>query len=139
MNLADVLDEIWTVLAGVPELHVPDDGPGVSGGGVPAPYLELPDVVYGALGQGLDRIEDLGLTVVFGPATSASVFRAALEHASPSGDKSIPAALLAHEWVSCHTLRPGRAEPVTVEPRGQHAQIAYVFHIDITGASDNGS
>jgi hypothetical protein len=134
MNLADLLDEIWSVLEDVPGLHVPDDGPGVSGA-VPAPYLELPEVTYGALGAGLDRIEDLGLTVVFGPANNVQVFRDALEHASTSGARSIPAALLAHKWTSCYTLRPGRAEPTIVEPRAANPQIGYVFHLDITGSA----
>jgi len=133
MNLADVLDEIWVVLEDVPGLHVPDDGPGVHAS-APAPFVELPEVSYGDLGAGLDRIEDLGLTVVFGPANNAQTFRTALEFASTSGARSIPAALLGHQWASCHTLVPRRAEPTIVEPRGSNPQLAYVFHLDITGA-----
>ena len=135
MNLADVLDELWVVLGeDVPGIHVTGEGPGVHAG-PPSPYVELPDVVYGDLGAGLDRIADLALTIVFGPANNVNVYRMALEYASTSGPKSIPAALLAHEWVACHTLRPGRAEPATVEGRGSNPQLAYIFHLDITGAN----
>lgn len=134
MNLADVLGEIWGVLEDVPGLNVPDDGPGARGG-VPAPYLELPEVVYGDLGAGLDRISDLSLTIVFGPANNAQVFRTALEHASTSGARSIPAALLGHDWTSCDTLRPARAEPDMITDRGGNPAIAYTFHLDITGAN----
>lgn len=134
MNLADLLDEVWAVLEDVPGLHVSDDGPGVGAGGYPAPYIELPEIKYGDLGPGLDRIEDLGLTIAFGPATNASVFRSALEYASTSGARSITAALLAHHWVACHTLVPRWAEPTTLEPRGANPLLGYVFHLDITGA-----
>lgn len=134
MNLADLLDEVWAVLEGVPGLHVPDDGPGVRGG-VPAPYLELPEIVYGEYGAGLSRIQDLGLTIVFGPANNAEVFRDALEYASTTGGRSIPAALIAHPWVACHTLYVARAEPTTVNDRGGNPALAYVFHLDISGAN----
>jgi hypothetical protein len=133
VNLADVLDEIWGVLEDIPGLNVPDDGPGIDAG-PPSPYLELPEVVYGAAGPGLDRIEDLGLTVVFGPANNTLVFRAALEAASTTGPRSIQAALMAHAWSSVHTLYVKSAEPTTVNPRGANTQLAYVFHLDITGA-----
>jgi hypothetical protein len=134
MNLADFLDEIFLVLEDVPGLHVPDDGPGVYSGGYPAPHVELPEVSFGEYGAGLDRIPDLGLVIAFGPVNNPQVFRAALEHASTSGARSIPAALLAHEWESCHTVRVARAEPDIVEPRGGNPLLAYVFHLDISGA-----
>jgi hypothetical protein len=134
MNLADVMDELWEVLEDVPGLNVPDDGAGVHAS-PPAPFVELPEIVYGDAGAGLDRIADLGLTVVFGPANNTQTYRRALEYASTTGMRSIPAALLAHEWTSCHTLRPGRAEPATVDVRGGNPALAYIFHIDITGAN----
>lgn len=133
MRLDDLLDELWTVLEGVPGLNVADDGPGVHAPG-PAPYVELPEVVYGEYGPGLDRISDLGLTVVFGPANNRATFRSALEYASTSGARSIPAVLYAHTWVHAHTVRVSRAEPTTVETRGSNTQLAYVFHLDISGA-----
>jgi len=134
MNFADVFDEIWQVLEGVPGLNVPDDGPGVRSG-PPSPYIELPDITYGAAGAGLDRISDMALTIVFGPANNPLVYRSALEHASTTGARSIPAALLAHDWQSCSTLRPGRAEPAAMEQQGGNTQVAYIFHIDITGVT----
>lgn len=133
MNLADVLDELWVVLEGIPGLNVPDDGPGVSGA-PPTPFVELPDVTYGEYGPGLDRITDLGLTVVFGPANNRQTYRAALEAASTSGARSIPAVLRAHNWEACHTMRVARAEPTEVDLRGANTALAYVFHLDITGA-----
>jgi hypothetical protein len=134
MNLADLLDEIFAVLEDVPGLHVPTDGPGVQSGGLPAPHVELPEVNYGEYGAGLDRISDLGLVIAFGPANNVQTFRDALEGASTSGARSIPAALLAHQWEACHTVRVARAEPDIVEPRGGNPLLAYVFHLDISGA-----
>lgn len=133
MNLASVMDEIFAVLEAADiGLNVPGDGPGVRGG-IPAPYVELPDVTYGEPGPGLDRVPDLGLTVVFGPANNATVFRTALLYASPSGTQSIRAALMAHTWTSCGTLFVARAEPSLETVAGQNPAIAYTFHLDITG------
>jgi hypothetical protein len=134
MILPDVLDELWGVLEDIPGLNVPDDGPGVRSG-PPSPHVELPEIIYGDAGAGLDRIPDLGLTIVFGPANNPLVYRSALEYVSTTGPRSIPAALLAHEWESCSTLRPGRAEPAAVEQQGGNTQIAYILHIDITGVT----
>jgi hypothetical protein len=134
MILPDLLDEIFEVLdAADIGLHVPGDGPGVHGS-VPAPYMELPDVTYGAGGPGLDRIEDLGLTIVFGPANNSHVFRTALAYASTTGALSITAAFRAHHWTSCGTLRVGRAEPTIESLLGANPALAYTFHLDITGA-----
>lgn len=133
MNLALVMDEIFATLeAANIGLNVPGDGPGVRGG-VPAPYVELPEIKYGLPGPGLDRIEDLGLTVVFGPANNATVFRTALLYASPSGPESIRAVLMAHTWTSCGTLFVARAEPTLENVAGANPAIAYTFHLDITG------
>lgn len=132
MILDDLYDEIWQVLSDVPGLHVPVDGPGVRAG-VPAPYVELPEIVYGDYGPGLDRIEDLALTVVFGPAHNAEVFRDALQYASTSGARSVPAALRAHTWQHCHTLYVRRAEPETLPDRGGTPALGYTFHLDISG------
>lgn len=134
MILPDLLDEIFAVLDRADiGLNIPGDGPGVHAS-VPAPYVELPDIVYGAAGPGLDRIEDLGLTVVFGPANNSTVFRTALAYASTSGPLSVPAALAAHTWAACHTLRVGRAEPTIETLLGQNPALGYTFHLDITGA-----
>jgi hypothetical protein len=133
VRLDDLFAEIWVVLATVPGLRVPVDGLGLVVG-PPSPYVELPEVTYGEYGPGLDRIPDLGLTVVFGPANNAQTFREALQYASTSGAKSIPAILAGHAWFSCHTLRAGRAEPVTLEPRDGNPLLGYVFHLDISGA-----
>lgn len=133
MNLAALADELFAVLEGVPGLNVPT--PGVGNVSPPAPYVELPEVVYGEHGAGLDGISDLGLTVFFGPANNPRVFRDALTYASTTGDRSIPAALLAHRWTSCHTLRPGRAEPVIDTAAGSNPMLGYTFHLEITGSN----
>ncbi len=79
-DLVALMDEIFEVLAtaGI-GLNVPgeSDRGGVRAG-PPAPYVELPEVTYGEPGPGLDRIKDLGLTVIFGPANNVKVFRTAL-------------------------------------------------------------
>lgn len=134
MDLAAFFDEIFQVLdaAGI-GLVVPVDGPGVHGD-VPAPYTQLPDITYCEPGPGLHRIPDLGLMVVFGPANNATVFRLALEYASPAGAKSVRQALEAHTWVTVGTVFVKSAEPSTEILRGANPALAYTFHIDVTGA-----
>lgn len=132
MNLADFLDEVWAVLDTVPDLNIPDDQSGSAS--PPTAYLELPDVTYGEYGPGLDRITDYGLTVVFGPANNELVFRTALEAASTTGARSIPRALRLHTWTTVHTLYVKSAEPTSIERQGSNRALAYVFHLDISGA-----
>lgn len=133
MRLDDLLDEIFVALeaAGI-GLNVPDDKGGTRAG-PPSPYVELPEITYASGGPGLDRIEDLALTVVFGPANNAAVFHQALEYASTTGPKSIRAALHAHEWTACGTLFVLRAEPNYDTVQGGNPALAYTFHIDVTG------
>lgn len=131
--LAAVMDEIFTVLdaAGI-GLNVPGEGSGVRAR-PPAPYVELPTINYQEPGPGLHRIPDLGLTVVFGQANNAKVFRTALEYASPAGPKSVRAALHAHHWTSCGTLFVLSAEPGIEVVQGSNPAITYTFKIQITG------
>lgn len=131
MILSNVLDEILAVLAAVPGMRPARAGVET---GPPSPFVELPEITYGEGGPGLDRIPDLGLTVSFGQANNTKTFKSALDYASTTGAKSIPAALKAHTWVACYTLFVARAEPTIVDPRGAGPLIAYVFHLDITGA-----
>lgn len=130
MNLPDLLDEIFGVLEDVPGLNVPET-PGVQAR-MPSPSVELPEVVYGEHGPGLDRISDLVLMIIFGQPNNAQVFRSALEYASTSGARSIRAALQAHAWEACSTLYVARAEPI-VDTFNGHPGLAYAFHIQITG------
>lgn len=132
MRLDEVLDELWVCLETVAGLNVADDGPGVHAR-PPAPATELPAVTYGAYGAGLDKVT-LGLLVAFGQPNNAQTFRDALEFASTSGPRSIPAALLAYEWTTCHTVRCDNAEPVLDTING-HPMVAYQFIITITGAA----
>ncbi len=131
--LADVVDEIFTVLdAAAIGLHVPGEGSGVRAR-PPAPYVELPTIQYQQPGPGQHRIDDLGLTIIFGPANNATVFRKALEYASPSGPKSVRAALHAHDWTTCGTLFVTSAEPGVEIVQGQNPALSYTFKIQITG------
>lgn len=133
INLADLMDELFGVLdAANIGLHVPAEGSGVRAR-PPAPYIELPEVTYGEPGPGLDRITDIGITVIFGPANNPEVFRTALGYASPAGATSIPAALRAHTWAECGTLFVRSAEPSIETVQGNNPAIAYTFHLDITG------
>jgi hypothetical protein len=133
MNLGDIFDEIFEVLgaAGI-GLTIPGDGAGARAT-PPSPHVELPEVVYQSAGKGLHRISDLGLVIVFGPATNPEMFKQALAYASPDGALSVTAALMAHTWTSCDTLFVLRAEPVYDTVHGQNLAIAYNFHLDITG------
>lgn len=133
MNLVDVFDEMFEVLEAADiGLNVPGQG-GVRHG-PPAPYAELPEITYAGEGPGLDRISDMALSVVFGPANNTEVFRQALAAASTTGEKSIRAALMAHEWTSCSTFFVRSAEPSMETVQGNNPSIIYTFHIDITGA-----
>jgi hypothetical protein len=135
MNLAAFYDEIFQVLEAATGLGLTVPGEtGARAGQEPSPYVELPDVEYQEPGPGLHRIPDLGLTIVFGPATNPAVFRTALAAASTSGAGSVWAALRAHTWTSVGTVFCRRAEPTTEIVRGSNPQIAYTFHLDITGA-----
>lgn len=133
IDLAAFFDEVFSVLdAAAIGLNIPGEGGGVRAG-VPAPYVELPEIVYGEPGPGLDRLPDLAVAVVFGPANNAEVFRTALQYASPGGALSIPAALMAHAWTSVGTVFVKRAEPSTDTVQGAGPSIVYTFHLDITG------
>jgi hypothetical protein len=129
VNLSDLLDEVFDVLAGVPGLTAP--GAGTVRITPPAPYAELPEVTYGAHGNGLDALA-LEIAVYFGQPTERGVFSTALEYASTSGAKSIPAALEAHSWAACDTLYVRSAAPAVDNVSG-HPLLGYVFTLDITG------
>lgn len=133
MDLSAFFDEVFSVLdAAAIGLNIPGEGGGVRAG-VPAPFVELPMITYGEPGPGLDRLTDLGITVVFGPANNAEVFRLALRYASPGGALSIPAALRAATWTTVGTVFVKNAEPTTEIVQGAGPSIAYTFHLDITG------
>jgi hypothetical protein len=133
MILADLYDEIFEVLdAADIGLNVPGDGPGTRSG-PPAPYVELPDITYAAGGPGNHRIDDLGLMIIVGPANNRQTYRLALELASTTGTKSIPARLAAHTWVHCGTLFVARAEATLETVQGGNPAFAYTFHLQITG------
>lgn len=128
-----MLDELFGVLdAADIGLNVPGDGPGVRGG-LPAPYVELPEITYGESGPGLDRLTDLSLMIIFGPADNANVFELALQHASSGGPKSIKVLLEQHAWTTCGTFFVKSAEPSIETERGNNPALAYTFHIDVTG------
>lgn len=132
MRLDDFLDELFAVLEDADiGLNVPD-GQGVHAG-PPAPYVQLPEVMYGESGPGLDRIPDLGLTVIFGQASNSAVFKLALQYASSGGTTSLKVLLEQHAWTSCGTVFVRSAEPSTEIDRGGNPALAYTFHIDITG------
>ncbi len=133
MNLNDFFDEMFGVLdAAAIGLTIPDET-GARAGEPPAPYVMLPSINYQEPGPGLHRIEDLVVTVVFGPANNPKVFRTALEYASTTGAKSLWAAVRTHTWTSVGTLFIRSAEPNLESLRDSNPQVAYDFHIDITG------
>lgn len=133
MRLDLFLDEILQVLGAADiSLTVPDET-GARAGEPPAPYVELPSVQYQEPGPGLHRIPDLTLTVVFGPANNPKVFRTALQYASTTGPTSVWQALDSHTWTTVGTVFVRSAEPNYDTVRGQQAQVAYDFHIDVTG------
>jgi len=133
VNLPTFFDEIFTVLGAADiGLTIPDER-GARASDPPAPYVALPTINYQEPGPGLHRISDLVLTVVFGPANNPTVFRTALEYASSTGPKSLWAAIRGHQWVSVGTVFIRSAEPNLESVRDSNPQVAYDFHLDITG------
>lgn len=133
MRLDLIFDEIFSVLSGAGiGLNVPADGPGVRGG-IPAPYLELPEITYGEAGRGMDRLTDVGLVILVGRANNADSYRDALEYASSGGPKSVKILLEAHTWTTCGTVFVRSGEPSIETEQGGNPLLAYTFHIDITG------
>lgn len=130
MRLDDFSDELFEVLGDVPGLNVPQPGDIAT---PPTPYIELPEVTYGQHGAGLNGVT-LTMLVAFGQPNNPEVFRDALEYASDEGTRSIPAALLAHQWTTVHTVRAESVRPVLDTVQG-HLQLAYEFTLQITGAA----
>ncbi len=131
MRLDLVVEEVYGVFATVDGINVAPDGAGVLAT-PPAPYVELPELVFGEYGAGLDRLTMM-VTVVFGPANNTQTFTKALQYASSSGPLSIRAALRAHSWSTCSTLFVRRAEPTITESRASNPELGYTFHLDISG------
>lgn len=133
MRLRAIFDEAFAVLAAADiGLTVPRNEVGVHTE-PPSPYLSLPEVTYGEAGRGLDRLTDLALIVIVGPANNPETFDLALEFASSGGPKSIPVLLQEHTWTSCGTLFVRSAEPSIETERGNNPALAYTFHLDVTG------
>lgn len=134
MRLDAIHEEIFTCLraAGI-GLTVPADDDKGARAEPPAPYLSLPDITYGEAGRGLDRLTDLALIIVVGPATNASTFDLALQLASSGGAKSVVNALMAYAWTTCSTLFVRSCEPSIDTDRGQNPAVHLTFHLDITG------
>lgn len=133
LSLPAFFDELFATLD---TANIGLNVPGSSGGvrhRPPAPYVELPDITYGAGGPGLHRIDDLGLLIKFGPANNAKVFRQALDYASPSGANSIKQVLEAHHWTAAGTVFVARAEPTIEGEQGSNPALGYTFHLQVTG------
>lgn len=131
MNLDDVADELGAALA-TTGLNVPEWG--VQRVSPPFALIPLPEeITYDmTYGRGGDRIEDWPVLVLLAHPTKPETRRAIAEYADGSGPKSVKAAVEAHTYTACDTVRVGRAEFDVVSYAGTD-YLAAMFHLDISG------
>jgi hypothetical protein len=128
--LADVLSELLAAAATTGVRIPPQLGDKPAGS--PMAIVELPDTILFDKGGRFDRYPDVRLVLMCGPPTAPTSWRALTPYADGTGPKSMKAALEAHPYTACSTVRVASAEPDVVSYSGVD-QLAIVFHIDVTG------
>ncbi|MEV4212920.1 hypothetical protein [Micromonospora sp. NPDC049662] len=132
MNLEDVSGELATALGTIEGLNVPEWG--VQRVQSPAVVVTLPERIdYDATyGRGSDHYPDLTVIVLVANPTQPTARQAIAAYADGSGDRSVKAAIEAHEYTSCDSVRVAWAEFDTAKYAGTD-YLAAIFHLDITG------
>lgn len=132
MNLADVMGEIATVLAGLEELSV--FGYPANTVAPPAAIVTYPDVIDFdvSYGRGLDRIPRLPVVLVIGKADEESARDRLGQYIDGSGDSSIKQLLESGTYTAFDTLAVTSAE-IDVYTIGGTDYLGAVFYCDITG------
>ncbi|WP_422733999.1 hypothetical protein ACN26Y_29870 [Micromonospora sp. WMMD558] len=132
MNLEDVAGELRTALGAITGLRRPPWG--VEKITPPAALIALPERIdYDlAYGRGGDRIPDQSVIVLVANPTQPAARRAIAKYADGSGPKSVKAAIEAHTYTACDTVRVEYAEFTPATYAGTE-YLAAIFHLDITG------
>lgn len=100
----------------------------------PAAIIPLPERIEydSTYGRGSDRYPDLPVIVLVANPTQRTSRKEIAAYADGSGAKSVKAAIQAHTYTSCDTVRVASCEFDTVK----YAAVDYlaaIFHLDITG------
>lgn len=132
MDLEDISGELATALGTIEGLNVPEWG--VQRVQSPAVVITLPERIdYDATyGRGSDHIPDLSVIVLVANPTQPTARKAIAAYADGSGAKSVKAAIEAHEYTSCDSVRVAWAEFDSAKYAGTD-YLAAIFHLDITG------
>jgi hypothetical protein len=135
MNLAEVMDEVAMVLAGITGLRVfsfPPDSLTDPAGFVSYPASVDFDETYG---RGEDRFTDLPMVLVSSRVTDRAARNTVAAWASGSGPKSVKALMEAHTWVSCDDLTVTSCE-FDVEMIAGTGYLAAVFKATVVGPGE---
>ncbi|GIE46203.1 hypothetical protein [Actinoplanes lobatus] len=134
MILADVMDEVSTVLAQVTGLRVqayPASTITPPAGVVNYPVA--PGIRYHqTYGRGETSYPDVEVTLVTSRVTDRSARDQASAWCSDTGDQSVVDRLEAHTWTSCDDVTVVAAEFETVTIGGTD-YLGVIFHLSITG------
>ena len=132
MDLDAVADELATALKTISGLHVPEWG--VQRIHSPAAVIPLPERIDydSTYGRGSDHFPDLEVIVLVANPTQPAARRAVAEYADGSGAKSVKAAVEAHAYTSCDSVRVAWAEFDSAKYAGTD-YLAAIFHLDIVG------
>jgi len=128
----DVAGELGVALAAVEGLTVAEWG--VQRIHPPTALVAMPERVdYDATyGRGSDRFPDWSVFVLVARPTDPVARRAIGEYADGSGAKSVKAAVEAHTYTACDSVRVAWCEFDAVTYAGND-YLAAMFHLDITG------
>ncbi len=132
MNLADVMDEVATVMSGLTRINVHAVPPGSIT--PPAGIVGYPDSIDfdQTYGRGVDQITDLSIWVVTGKVTDKTARDRVAAWSAGSGPESIKARMQAHTWISCDDLTVTAVTFSTVDIGGQE-WLAAEFVATVTG------
>ena len=132
MNLEAVAAELSTALASISGLRRPAWG--VERITPPAVVIPLPERIdYDATyGRGSDQYPDLPVIVLVANPTQPAARKAIAAYADGSGPKSVKAAIEAHTYTACDSVRVAWAEFDSAKYAGTD-YLAAIFHLDITG------
>jgi hypothetical protein len=132
VDLEAVAAELGVALGAITGLRLPPWG--IEKISPPAAIIALPERIDydSTYGRGSDRYPDLPVIVLVGQPEQRSARKAIAAYADGSGPSSVKAALEAHTYTSCDSVRVAWAEFDTARYAGTD-YLAAIFHLDITG------
>lgn len=133
MNLEAVAGEVHTALGAITGLRRPPWG--VEKITPPAAIIALPERIdydYSGYSRGADRYPDMAVIVLVGKPEQRVSRKAIAAYADGSGPKSVKAAIEAHTYTACDSVRVAWAEFENAKYAGID-YLAAIFHLDIVG------